>query len=106
MFATSWRHSSEKGNAGPLGVHEWHSGGFSEMTLKGLGWIPRGLRVDTHWTLWGLGWTPRGQSWWTWFLPWGQPSVFMTCQPSVVMTWMVDWMVEVLPWDQPRAVMA
>lgn len=32
-------------------------------------------------------WIPRGQSGWTWFLPWGQP--------SVVMTWMVDWMVEV-----------
>ena len=57
MFAASWRHSSEKGNAGPSGVPEWHSSGFSEMTLR------------------GLGWTPRGQSGWTWFLPWGQPSV-------------------------------
>ena len=37
-------------------------------------------------TLRGLGWTPRGQSGWTWFLPLGQP--------SVMMTWMVDWMVE------------
>ena len=63
------------------------------MTLRGLGWTHRGLRVQTCWTLWGLGWTPRGQSGWTWFLPWGQP--------SVIMTWMVDWMVEVLPWDQP-----
>ena len=26
-------------------------------------------------------------------LPWGQP--------SVMMTWMVDWIVEVLPWGQP-----
>ena len=60
MFAASWRHSSKKGNAGPSGVPEWHSGGFSEMTLRGLGWILRGLRVDTRWTLWGLGWTPRG----------------------------------------------
>jgi hypothetical protein len=60
MFATSWRHSSEKGNVGPSGVPEWHSDGFSETTLRGLGWIPRGLRVDTRWTLWGLGWTPRG----------------------------------------------
>ena len=31
-------------------------------------------------------WTPRGQNRWMWYLPWGQP--------SVVMTWMVDWMVE------------
>lgn len=44
-------------------------------------------------TLRGLGWTPRGHSGWTWFLPWGQP--------SVMMTWMVDWMVLVLPWGQP-----
>lgn len=60
------------------------------MTLRGLGWTPKGLRVQTRWTLWGLGWTPRGQSGWMWFLPWGQP--------IVMMTWMVDWMVEVLPW--------
>ena len=58
MFVASWRHSSEKGNAGPSGDTEWHSGGFLE--IRGLGWIPRGLRVYTHWTLWGLGWTPRG----------------------------------------------
>ena len=64
-----------KGNVGPSSDTEWHSGGFSEMTLKGLGWTPRALRVQTRWTLWGLGWTPRGQSGWTWFLPWGQPSV-------------------------------
>ena len=44
------------------------------MTLMGLGWTPRELRVQTRWTLWGLGWTPRGQSGWMWFLPWGQPS--------------------------------
>ena len=69
MFATSWRHSSEKGNARPSGIPEWHSSGFSEMTLRGLGWTPRGLRVHTCWTLWGLGWTPRGQSGWMWFLP-------------------------------------
>ena len=93
MFATSWRHSSKKGNAGPSGVSEWHSGGFSEMTLRGLGWIPRGLRVYTRWTLWGLGWTPRGQSGWMWFMPSGRP--------SVTMTWMVDCMDDMIPWGQP-----
>ena len=53
------------------------------MTLKGLRWTPRGLRGQTRETL-------RGIECGMWFLPWGQP--------SVVMTWMVDWMVEVLPW--------
>ena len=75
-----------EGNVGPSGDTEWHNGGLSEMTLRGLGWTPRGLGGQTHWTLWGLGCTPRGHSGWTWFLPWGQP--------SVMMTWMVDWMVE------------
>ena len=65
MLAASWRHFSEKGNAGPSGDTKWHSGGFLEMTLRGLGWTPRGLRAQTRWRLWGLGWTPRGQSGWT-----------------------------------------
>ena len=69
MFGASWRHSSKKGNVGPSSVIEWHSDGFSEMNLRGLGWIPRGLKVDTRWALWELGWTPRGQSGWTWFMP-------------------------------------
>ena len=38
------RGSSEKGNVGPSGDTEWHDGGFSEMTLRGLGSTPRGLR--------------------------------------------------------------
>ena len=63
------RGSSEKGYVGPLGDIEWHSGGYLEMTLRGLGWTPRGLRVQTRWTLSGLGWTLRGQSGWTWFIP-------------------------------------
>lgn len=38
------RGSSKKGNVGPLGDTKWHDGGFSKMTLRGLGWTPRGLR--------------------------------------------------------------
>ena len=63
------------------------------MTLRGLGWTPRGLRGQTGGTL-------RGTECGTWFLPWGQPcmvEVLPWGQPSVVMTWMVDWMVEGAP---------
>ena len=33
------------------GDTEWHSGGFSKMTLRGLGWTLRGLRGKTRGTL-------------------------------------------------------
>ena len=36
--------SSEKGKVGPSDDTEWHDDGFSEMTLRGLRWTPRGLR--------------------------------------------------------------
>ena len=45
------RGSSEKGNVGPSGDTERHDDGFSEMTLRGLGWTPRGLRWQTRGTL-------------------------------------------------------